>query len=79
MPGDHERRPGLHHAQRAVLAPVPAGVLPVVGGGVHHAQVGRRRVVEELGDLLVGERVGVGRPGGVGVGQLGGEPGEPVG
>ena len=55
------------------------GVLPVVGGRVHHAEVGGGRVVEELGDLLEGERVGVGGPAGVGVGQLGAEPGEAVG
>ena len=34
-------------------------VLPVVRGGVEHAQVGRGRRVEELGDLLEGVGVGV--------------------
>ena len=40
------------------------------------AQVGRGGVVEELGDLLEGERVGVVATVGVRVGELGGEPGE---
>jgi hypothetical protein len=42
-----------------VLAPVAALVLPVVGGGVEDAQVRRGGMVEELGDVVVGERVGV--------------------
>ena len=75
-PASTNGRAGLHDAERAVLTAVPAGVLPVVRGGVHHAEVGRRGVVEELGHLL--ERVGVGvlRPGRVGVGELGVEPGQ---
>ena len=56
---DHERRPRLHDVERAVLAAVAALVLPVVGGGVDHAEVGRGRMVEELRHLLVGERVAV--------------------
>ena len=63
---DHERRPGLHDAQRTVLAAVAALVLPVVGGGVQHAQVGRRGMVEELGDVVERERVGVVARGGCG-------------
>ena len=80
LPRDHERRPRLHHAERAVLAEVAALVLPVVRGGVHHAQVGRRGVVEELRDLLERERVRVRRTrGDTGRRSLGGEAGEPVG
>ena len=56
---DHERRAGLHDAERAVLAEVAALVLPVVRGGVDHAEVGRGRVVEELGDVVERERVRV--------------------
>ncbi len=76
--GDDEGRPGLHHVERAVLAAMPALVLPVVGGGVDHAQVGRGRVVEELGDLREPERVRVLAARGVGVSALGVQPGEPV-
>ena len=47
--------------KRAVLAAVTALVLPVVGGGVQHAQVGRGGMVEQLRDVVVRERVGVGR------------------
>ena len=59
LAADHQRRAGLHDADRAVLAEVAALVLPVVRGRVDHAQVGRGGRVEELGDLLEGERVGV--------------------
>ena len=59
LPREHERRPRLHEAERAVLAEVAALVLPVVRGGVEHAQVGRGRRVEELGDLVERVRVGV--------------------
>ena len=60
FPAIDERRPRLHDAERAVLAPMAALVLPVVRGGVQHAEVGRRRMVEELRDVVVGERVRVG-------------------
>ena len=40
--GDDERRPGLHHAHRAVLAPLAAVVLPVVGGRVQDDSRARR-------------------------------------
>ena len=69
---DHERRAGLHDAERAVLAAVAALVLPVVRGGVQHAQVGRRRMVEELRDVVERERVRVGVARRVRVGALGG-------
>ena len=59
-----------------MLAAVAALVLPVVGGRVDHAQVGCGGVVEELGDLLEGERIGVVATVGVRVGELGGQPGE---
>ena len=59
FPGDDEGRPRLHNVERSVLTAMPALVLPVVGGGVDHAQVGRGRVVEELGDGVVRERVRV--------------------
>ena len=76
---DHERRAGLDHAERAVLADVAALVFPVVGGGVHDAHVGRRGMVEQLRDLLERERVRVVRAVGERVWPLGGEAGEPVG
>ena len=76
LAGDHERRARLHDAERPVLAPVPALVLPVVRGRVDHAQVGCGRMVEQLGDLLERERIGVVAPVGVRVGELGVEPGE---
>ena len=76
---DHERRPGLHDAERAVLADVAALVLPVVRGGVQHAQVGRGGRVEELDDLLEGVRVGVVGAVRVQVGELGVERREGVG
>ena len=41
LAGEHERRPGLHEAERAVLAEMAALVLPVVRGGVQDAEVGR--------------------------------------
>ena len=59
LPRDHERGPGLHDPERPVLASVAALVLPVVGAGVEHAEVGRGRVVEELRDVVVRERIGV--------------------
>ena len=49
---DHERCPGLHDADRPVLAEVAALVLPVVGGRVDDAEVGGARRVVELGDLV---------------------------
>ena len=73
LAADHERRARLHDAERAVLAEVAALVLPVVRGRVEHAEVGRGRRVEELGDLVVGVRVGVVGPVRVGVGLLVGE------
>ena len=62
LPRDHERRAGLHDAERAVLAEVAALVLPVVRRRVDHAEVGRRGRVEELGDLVERVRVGVVAP-----------------
>ena len=55
--GDDEGRPRLDDAQRPMLPEVPALVGPVVRRTMDHAEVGRRRMVEELGELL--ERVGV--------------------
>ena len=43
LAADHQRRAGLHDAERAVLAEVAALVLPVVRGRVDHAEVGRGR------------------------------------
>ncbi len=54
---DHERCARLDDAERAVLTEVPALVLPVVGRRVQHAQVGRGRGIEQLGDVLVRERI----------------------
>ena len=68
---DHERRPRLQHAERPVLTPVAALVLPVVRSRVDDAQVGCRGMVEELGGLLERERIGVVAPGRVRVGELG--------
>ena len=62
-----------------MLADVAALVLPVVPGGVQHAEVGRRGGVEELHDLLVRVRVGVVAAVRVLVGELGVEAGEGVG
>jgi hypothetical protein len=76
--GQDERRPGLDDIEGAVLTAVAAPVLVVVGGGVHHAQVGRRRVLEELRHLLVPVRVGVLRLGGIPPGGFGVGPGEAV-
>ena len=70
---EHERRPGLHEPERAVLAEVAALVLPVVRGGVQHAEVGGGGRVEELGDLVERVRVGVLRPVRERVGALVGE------
>ena len=79
FPRDDEGRPRLHHVERSVLTAMPALVLPVVGGGVDHAQVGRGGVVEELGDLREPERVRVLAAGGVGVCALRVQPRELVG
>ena len=76
---DHERRAGLHDAERPVLAAVAALVLPVVRGGVQHAQVGRGGMVEELRDVVERERVRVRGARRVRVGALGVEPDEAVG
>ena len=46
---DDERRPGLHDADRPVLAAVTALVLPVVGRGVDGREVGRRRTSRRAG------------------------------
>ncbi len=43
LAAEHERRPGLHDAERAVLAEMAALVFPVVCGGVQHAEIGRGR------------------------------------
>ena len=61
LPRDDERGPGLHDPERPVLASVTALVLPVVGSGVEHAEVRRGRVVEQLRDVVVRERIGVAR------------------
>ncbi len=76
---EHERGPGLHQPERAVLTEVAALVLPVVGGGVQDAEVGGGGRVEELGDLVEGVRVRVLRPVRERMGELVGEGGEPVG
>ncbi len=55
--GQDERGAHLDDSQRAMLAPVAALVLPVVGGCVQADQIGRRRVIEDLSDVLV--RVGI--------------------
>src|SRR6202034_2683972 len=55
--GDDEGCSRLDHAQRPVFSEVPTLVNPVVGRTVNYAEVGRRGVVEKLGELL--ERVGV--------------------
>ena len=62
-----------------MLADVAALVLPVVPRRVQHAQVGGRRGVEELDDLLVGVRIRVVAAVRVLVGELGVEAGEGVG
>ena len=72
-------RPGLHHADGAVLAQVAALVLPVVRRAVEHGEVGSRRRVPELRHLVVCERIGVALPVGEPHGQLGIEPREPIG
>ena len=79
LAADHHRGAGLHDPERAVLAEVAALVLPVVRGRVDHAEVGRGGRVEELRDLLVGERVGVVVAVRVEVGPLGVEADELVG
>ncbi len=45
-------------------------VFPVVGRRMDHAEVGGRRVVEQLGDRVVGVGIGVGAAMRVGVGSL---------
>ena len=77
--GDHERCPRLDDAEGAVLTPMPALVLPVVGGGVDHAKIGGGRVVEQLRHLIEPVRVGVLAPMGVRVRPLALEAGEAVG
>ena len=77
-PADQERRPALNRTQGAVLADVAALLGPVVRRGVHDAEVGGVRVVEELGHLLEGEGVGVGGAFGEPGGELGVESGEAV-
>ncbi len=79
LPRDDERRPGLHDVEGAVLTAVAALVLPVVRGRVDHAEVGRRRVVEQLRDLVERERVRVLLARRVWLGALGGKPRELVG
>ena len=74
--GDDEGGPGLGDPERPVLAEVAAGLGPVVGRGVLDDEVGCRRVVEELGQMVEGVRVGVGRPVGVGKGELLGQAGQ---
>jgi hypothetical protein len=61
-----------------VLAPVAALVLPVVRGGMDHAQVGRGGVVEQLGYLREREGVRVLAPGRVAVSAFDLEPREAV-
>ena len=58
---DHDQHARLHDAERTVLTAVASLVLPVVRGGVEHAQVGRSRVVEELRDVVERVRVRVRR------------------
>ncbi len=79
LAADHHRGAGLHDADRPVLAEVTALVLPVVRGGMDHAQVGRGGRVEELGGLLERERVGVVVAVGVQPGALGLDADELVG
>ena len=78
-PRQDERRPHLHGAERPVLAPLAALVLPVVGRAVQAHEIGGGGVVEQLGDLLVRVRVGLLRAVGPAVGQLVVERREPVG
>ena len=59
LAGEHQWGACLHDARGPVLAPVPALVLPVVGGRVDDAQVGGGGGVEELGDLVVAVGIGV--------------------
>src|SRR5262249_44402521 len=54
-------------------------VLPVVGGGVHDTEIGSTRMVEQLGNVVVGERVAVRLALGVEIGALGADADEPVG
>ncbi len=63
----------------AVLTAVAALVLPVVRGGVQDAEVGRRRMVEQLRDVVERVRVRVGGARRVRVGALGVEPHETIG
>ena len=79
LAGDHPGRPGLDDAEGSVLAQVTALVLPVVGRGVEHAEIGGSGCVEELRGVVVRERIGVLGPVGVGVLPLVGEGAEPVG
>ena len=79
LAAQHERCACLHDPERAVLAAVAALVLPVVVGRVQDAQVGCRRVVEQLGDVVEREGVRVLVAAGVEVGPLVGKRGEAVG
>lgn len=72
--GGDQRRPRLEDVQRAVLAAVGRRA---VRGGVQHAQVGRARVIEDLGDPLVGQGVAVAEPCGLPHRQLLGERRQP--
>ena len=79
LAGDHERCACLDHTERAVLTAVAALVLPVVVGGVDHAQIGRRGVVEELSDVVERVRVRVVGAGRVALRDLGCERSELLG
>ena len=57
--GDDKGCPRLHDAQRSVLSEVPTLVNPVVGRTVDHAEVRRRGMIEELGELLEGVGIAV--------------------
>ncbi len=56
-----------------MLPPMTALVLPVVARGVDHAQIRSRGMIEQLGDLIEGVRIGVVAPRRVRVGDLRGE------
>ena len=58
-PDDDEGCPRLYDAQRSMFPEVPALVGPVVRRTVDHAEVGRRRMVEKLGELFEGVGVAV--------------------
>jgi hypothetical protein len=75
----HERGPHLHDAERAVLAPLAALVLPVVRGRVQAQDVRCGRVVEQLGDVLVGVGVRLLGAAGPAVVELVDQRREPVG